>query len=199
MRNQKIQVFIYVVLIMITGCKENTKNKSNVKTTEGINIEQKIDSLLSKYIEKGKFNGNILVFKEGEIVYNKSNGYTDSIKQNLLTSNYKFGIGSIFKEFPAVSIMKLKEQKLIDLEDRINKYLPELPKWSEEISIKNLLQYTSGLPMIDWNKYFSQDIAITDKLIMEDLLNIKELDFIPGSNYLYTNNSPYLLIKIIES
>ncbi len=159
---------------------------------------ESIDSLLLTYNKQNEFNGNVLLIKGGEILYDKSHGYTDSLQETSLTSNHRFGIGSIYKEFPAVSIMKLKEKGLLTLEDRINIYIPGFPEWSKEISIKNLLQYTSGLPMIDWNKYFSQNIAVTNKLVLDDLLNIKELEFTPGSNYLYTNNSPYLLMKIIE-
>lgn len=157
-----------------------------------------IDSLLTDQYQSGKLNGNVLVIKEGRTIYENSFGYVNGAKQVLLSKAYRFNIGSIYKEFPAVGIMQLEEQQLLHLNDSIGKYLPNLPAWSNQISIKHLLQYSSGLPMINWEKYFSQGKEITNEAIWNDIINIEKLEFTPGSNYLYTNLSPLLLIKIIE-
>jgi len=94
--------------------------------------------------------------------------------------------------------MQLQEQKRLTLDDKISKYLPELPLWAQQVSIKNLLQYSSGLPLIDWNNYFSNGINVTDEDLMSGIQNIEALEFEPGSDYLYSNNNPILLIKIVE-
>ncbi|MDO1498891.1 serine hydrolase domain-containing protein [Winogradskyella maritima] len=116
-----------------------------------------------------------------------------------MTMEYRFNIGSIYKEFPAVSIMQLQEKNLINLDDKISKYILELPNWSEEISVQNLLQYSSGLPTIGWDIYFSKGINVNDNDILEELKSIKNLEFEPGSDYLYSNSNPILLIKIVEN
>ncbi len=190
-------------LLLLGGCQERSSSpekeeKADSKLTDIEEESKAIDFLLTTYHDAGKFNGNVLVFEKGRTLLHKSYGYSDAQKEKELELESKFGIGSIFKEFPAVSIMKLEEAGLINLEDKIDQYLPELPSWSKEISIKNLLQYTSGLPSVDWNKYFSKDLPIGDEEIRNDLLAIKELAFKPGTDYLYSNNSPFLLIKIIE-
>ena len=59
----------------------------------------------------------------------------------------------------------------------------------------NLLQYSSGLPKISWRKH----TEINDRVLTNDLLEISDLEFIPGESYLYTNYSPFLLSKIVES
>ena len=203
MRKQIFRTAFYIILILPLGCKEKAQNISSSEIAynarEGVEeIGKEIHSLLVEYNNKGKLNGNVLVVKKGETVHNGSYGYSDSTKQTLLTTAYKFGIGSIFKEFPAVSIMKLIEEGEVDLDDKLDKYIPELPNWAMKVSVKDLIQYTSGLPVIDWNKYFSENMAINDVNIMEDLLTIESLEFEPGSDYLYTNNSPFLLIQIVE-
>ncbi len=189
MKIKSILILTGVILLSIVGCSQKT-----ILTKKG----KSIDSILSDYHEKGKFNGSVLVVKNGKEIYNNSYGYSDGTKKTILSNDFRYGIGSIYKEFPAVLIMQLKEENKLKLEDKINKYLPELPKWSEQISILNLLQYTSGLPQIDWNKYFSEDKVVTNQAIMDDLRAIEKLEFTPGEDYIYTNNCPFLLIKIIE-
>ncbi|GLR19526.1 serine hydrolase domain-containing protein [Portibacter lacus] len=160
--------------------------------------DQNIKSIVDQYYQDGSFNGSVLVVQKNKVIFNQSYGFADAAKQELLTNDFKYGIGSIYKEFPAVLIMQLSEKKLLNLNDNINKYLPELPEWSSKIKITHLLQYTSGLPRIDFNKYFSKNIEVTEADIMKDILSLEKLEFEPGSDYLYTNNCPFLLIKIIE-
>jgi len=164
-----------------------------------IDIGHQIDSLLQKEYKDKKFNGNILVVQKNKTLYEKSFGFANPSRKDNLNKDFKFQIGSIYKEFVAVAVMQLYEKGLIHLEDDIHKYIPELPVWSKSISIKNLLQYSSGLPEVQWAKYFNEDKNITFEEVFEDLKTIKTLNFKPGSGYLYTNYSPLLLMKLIEN
>lgn len=158
-----------------------------------------IDTYLSELHEAGKLNGNVLVIKEGKTIYEKSFGYADGAKSLKLNKDHRFNIGSVYKEFPAASIMQLQEKNLLELDDKISKYLLDLPKWSEKVTIQQLLQYSSGLPKIGWNAYFSKGINVNDDHILNEIQNIETLEFEPGTDYLYSNNNPILLIKIVES
>ncbi len=181
-------LFIILAFLAI-GCQQ--KKSESTKKTE---VYRTIDSLFQSQYKNGQLNGSILIIKNNNTIYEKSYGYSDSTKTTQLNSSFRFNIGSIYKEFPAVAIMQLKEKGHLNLDDRIQKYLPELPKWSNQILIKHLLQYTSGLPRVNWMKH--ENINGND--VYTDLLNLEELNSNPGEQYLYTNNSPYLLIKIIE-
>ncbi len=165
----------------------------------GCKSHENVDSYLNELYQEGELNGNVLIIKNDSTIYEKSFGFTDGSKSEILNKDYRFDIGSVFKEFPAVAIMQLQEKNSINLNDKISKYVSGLPKWAEKISVKNLLQYSSGLPQIPWNEYFSNGIKITDEHIMNDLQNIETLEFEPGSDYLYSNNNPILLIKIVEN
>jgi len=174
---------------------------------EKIDISNQIDSLLQIEYQDKRLNGNVLVVKGNKTLYEKSFGYADPIQKEKLNKDFKFQIGSIYKEFVAVAIMQLYEKGLIDLENDVNMYITDLPEWAKDISIKNLLQYSSGLPQVQWEKYISQkkytninqDKYITFKDILEDLKNTKTLNFKPGTGYLYTNYCPLLLMNIIEN
>lgn len=84
----------------------------------------------------------------------------------------------------------LQEQGKLNIEDKVSKFFPELPSWSEKVSIKNLLQYTSGLPNIKFKTVHN------DAENWKDLKMLQQLDFEPGSNYDYNNT--FLRRRIIE-
>ena len=88
--------------------------------------------------------------------------------------------------------MMLKEQGKLTLDDKISKFLPELPAWANTINVKILLQYTSGLPDVKWSS------VKNDGDDLKDLMQLKKLDFEPGSNYAYNNNNVFLQRRIIE-
>ncbi|GAA0871367.1 serine hydrolase domain-containing protein [Gangjinia marincola] len=182
MINSILKLLLTTVILTVFSCKNY----------------QSLDAYLEEMHQNGKLNGNILVVKNDSIIINSSFGYIDGSKNSELTPDYRFNIGSIYKEFPAVAIMQLQEQGKLQLSHSLNTYIKELPKWSEEITILHLLQYTSGLPKVDWNKYFENDIKLTDDKIWKDLLNVGALQFEPGTDYIYTNYSPILLMKIVE-
>ena len=159
---------------------------------------QEVDRYLDDLYKAGQLNGNVLVVKQGNIIYEKSFGYADASKQEKLTAGHRFNIGSIYKEFPAVAIMQLHEKGRLQLEDYISDYLPELPEWSQKVTIKHVLQYSSGLPTINWGYYFGNQIPPTEDMLFQELHRIDTLQFEPGSSYLYSNNNPLLLVRIVE-
>lgn len=182
MKRSYCLVLLLNIVLVFTNCKNHTS----------------IDAYLNELASDGDLNGNVLVVKNGVTVFENSYGFSDGSQTIQLTKDFRFDLGSIYKEFPAVAIMQLQEKGLLSVDDRINRYLTDLPAWASSISIKNLLQYTSGLPEIEWEKYFSKNERITDGKIKQDLLAINQLAFQPGSDYLYTNYSPMLLSKIVE-
>ncbi|KQB41350.1 serine hydrolase [Flavobacterium aquidurense] len=153
---------------------------------------RQIDSLMQWSQKLGIFNGNVLVSKNDKIIYNKSIGFSDASKTIPLNTDYKFHIGSITKEFSALALAKLQEQGKLKLEDKVSKFIPEFPEWANDITIKNLLQYTSGLPNVVWKKIKN------DKDLFDGLSQIENLDFKPGSDYDYNMNNVFLRQFIIE-
>lgn len=179
--NYKKTILLFISLLCFTNTISAQKN-----------ISTEIDSLMKWSNEKGLFNGNVLVSKNNEIIYKSSFGYTNSSKTTNLTDDSKFNIGSITKEFSAVALLQLKEKGKLKLSDKVSEFLPELPTWTNEVTIKDLLQYTSGIPDVNWKKIKS------NKDIFEDLKSIHTLDFKPGTEYDYNNNNFFLRLSIIE-
>ncbi|MDN3551765.1 serine hydrolase [Mucilaginibacter aquaedulcis] len=153
---------------------------------------EKIKAYLQHANQLGLFNGNVLVVDQGQVIYKAAIGYADASKQIPLTTAYRFHIGSIAKEFDAVGLMVLQEQGKLSLDDKVSKFFPDLPSWANKISIKNLLQYTSGLPEVKYQTVHG------DADNWKDLKALQQLDFEPGSKYAYNNNNTFLRRQIIE-
>lgn len=138
------------------------------------------------------FNGNVLIVKNDKIIYQKSYGFTDETKQTALNDKSIFNIGSIAKEFNAVAIMMLVERGLLNLDDTISKFNLGLPKWSEKVTVRQLINYASGIPRID------PIVPKNDEEAWKILRNNDNLLFEPGTNYRYDNGNVFLQRRIIE-
>jgi CubicO group peptidase (beta-lactamase class C family) len=184
-----ISVLLILASLVFTGCKVNDSKQ------RGFSVEaEQIDSLFKDQYQKGRFNGSVLVVKGDSTIYEASFGYSDGSKTKPLDKNFRFNMGSVYKEFPAVAIMQLVESGHLKMQDKVQKFIPELPEWSRQITVEHLLKYTSGLPVVNWTKH----VSISESDVMADLMALESLLFTPGKDYLYTNNSPFLLIKIVE-
>ncbi len=153
---------------------------------------RKIDSVVKHADSTGIFNGNILVSENSRIIYEASFGFTDAAKQEKLNKNSRFHLGSITKEFSAVALMQLKEKGKLKQTDEVSKFIPELPAWANEMTIKDLLQYSSGLPKINWKNIKN------DRDLFNGLRAVENLDFKPGTRYDYNNNTIFLRHFVIE-
>ncbi|TAL59331.1 MAG: serine hydrolase [Bacteroidetes bacterium] len=174
----------------------------------GQNRVQKIDSLLTSIYDSGKLNGNILIAEKGKVIYNRSFGLANEITQEKLNEKSVFDLGSIGKQFTAMAIVILKEQGKLNYDDKITKYLPELSEYSN-LSIRNLLNHTGGLPDIlklnndpDANEYYSANLVgktLTNNDVITFFSKYKpKTRFEPNTRFEYSNTGYAFLESIIE-
>ena len=152
----------------------------------------RIDSLLQAAHQRGFFNGNALVAEKGKVMYQNGIGFADAGQKKKISAELRFGIGSISKEFDGTAIMLLKEQGKLALNDRLSDYFPNLPAWAANVTVRHLLQYTSGLPAPDYRE------VRTDAEIMEYLQKLDRLQFEPGTDYNYNNSNVFLRKRLVE-
>ncbi len=165
-------------------------------------VKASIDLELTKNIKKLKVVGaSFAVIDHGEIVYSEGFGFSDLVNQVKVTSNTIFPIGSCTKTFTAIAVMQLHEKGLLDINESIKKYIPELTipsKYNDgnEIFIKDILSHISGLPSDIMNG------VMTDKPISIDW-SIRELNkqtTISPNQFIYSySNIGYALLgELIE-
>ncbi|MFC4686131.1 serine hydrolase [Epilithonimonas pallida] len=191
---KKLHLILLLLLSISTFAQTvNDLNNRNKSKKESVYANQ-IDSVMAKSYERGLFNGNVLVAKNNKIIYQKSFGFTDETKQTLLNKKSIFNIGSIAKEFNAVSIMILLERGLLDLDDPISKFNLGLPKWAEKVTIRHLINYASGIPRIENGLIAPKNDDEAWKILRSN----DSLLFEPGTSYRYDNGNVFLQRRIIE-
>lgn len=152
----------------------------------------RIHEILRAAQDEGEFNGVALVAERGELVHVGAYGTVGAAPGELLTIHHRFNIGSIAKEFSAVAIMQLRERRRLSLDDPIARLLPDLPEWAGEVTVRHLLDYTSGVPDMSWRTIKSDADALSD------IGNFPALQFEPGTKYAYTYNNVMLRQFIVE-
>jgi len=163
------------------------------------NVSHKLDSLLQGINKRQDFHGSLLVAKNGKIVYNNQVGYADFRKKEPLNKASLFQLASVSKQFTAAAIMLLNEKNQIKLTDSVNLYFPDFPY--KDVTIKNLLNHTAGLPKYFWvaEHKWKKEKAPTNSEMMTLLAssNVQRF-FKPGHNFDYSNTGYLVLASIVE-
>jgi len=147
-------------------------------------------------------NGSVLLAFGNQVFFKREVGYkrlAKKILENSITSETRFELASISKQFTAAAILKLNEEKKINLNDDVSKFLPDFPY--ANITIKHLLTHTSGLPeYMDFpEKNFNPEDTLTNAQLETYLEQQKpKILFQPGTKYKYINTNYALLALIVE-
>ncbi len=156
-------------------------------------VSSQLDELMTAYQKLDKFNGSILVAKQGKVLLEKGYGYRD-MKSNIKNDQHSiYPIYSITKTFTSTVILMLVEQGKLSLQDKLSKFYPEYPK-GDSITIEHLLTHTSGV--YDYTQ--GNDMKDQSEQTMIRFLESKPLDFSPGSDWRYSNSGYWLLGFIIQ-
>ena len=162
----------------------------------------KIDELVRKYQEYGQFNGSILVAENGRVIYKKGHGYANMEWKIPNEPDTKFRIGSVTKQFTAALILQLVEQGKIKLDATIPDYLPYYRKdTGSRVTIHHLLNHTSGIPSYTGQPGFFRDVSRNSFKPEEFVKKYSsgDLEFEPGSKFVYNNSAYFILGAIIET
>jgi CubicO group peptidase (beta-lactamase class C family) len=162
---------------------------------------EKVDSVVVNKMNQYNIPGlSIGLVRNDSILYTKGYGVRCIEKNDLVTENTIFHTASISKLFTAVATMKLIEQNGITIDDKLVEILPELKYDDErvnEITIKNLLNHTSGLP--DISNYHWDNNHQSDNSLREFVLGFNlKLNSEPSSEYQYSNLAYDILGYVIE-
>ena len=138
----------------------------------------------------------------GEVVFEKAFGLADLEHNVPNTPQTIFESGSVAKQFTAAALVLLQQDGKLSLDDPVRKHIPELPDYGSPLTIRHLLNHTSGLR--DWGTVLSLtgagrgDRVITQDLALDVIIHQRALDFTPGSEYSYSNSGYNLAAIIVE-
>lgn len=159
---------------------------------------QEVLALAQKYRQ---FNGSVLVAENGKVVYKGAVGLANMEWNIPNAPDTKFRLGSITKQFTATVILQLVEQGKIKLDGKLSDYLPDYRKdVGEKVTIHHLLTHTSGIPSYTSQPGFFENVSRNPYKVDEFVQKYASgnLEFEPGSKFLYNNSGYFLLGAIIE-
>lgn len=175
-----------------------------IEYPEGPLTDEKISSFVDEYVKglvaEDRFSGTVLVAKDGKPIY--TGVYGEACKRYHVPNKLdtRFNLGSMNKMFTGVAIMQLVEQGKVKLDDKVDVYLPDLPRKdiAEKVTIDELLSHRSGMQDY-WEELFDTTFWMIKTVDGYASLIFKDsLLFEPGTDFHYSNSGPIVLGMIIE-
>ena len=159
------------------------------------------DILFEKYDNNDSPGIAISVNKDGENIYQKGYGMANLEYGIPITTQTKFHVASLSKQFTAFLILQLEDEGVLSLKDDVRKYIPELPDYGHTITIDHLLTHSSGLRdqwrLLELAGWRLDDVIKTEQ-IFKLIIQQEELNFEPGKKHRYSNSGYTLLAIIVE-
>ena len=203
----KLEIILNILLALIILAVPIITGAQKVAAQTAEPSAAQIDQYIREQMAQKNIVGlSVAVVQDNEVTYLQGFG-TASIKRNTqVTPQTIFDLASCSKSFTAMAVLLLWNDGLIDLDQPLKYYIPEFEvadeKVSEEITIRELLNQTSGLPgnlsePLTYQKDNGTDNSDTMKLLVTALKHI-HTNRPPGSSFEYTNLNYALLGALVE-
>lgn len=192
----KIKILVIFMLLVPTVIKAQTERNL-----------AKINEAVTRFIQQSMNERNIpgfsvAVMQNDKVVLSKGLGYANLEHQVPVTTKSIFQIASITKMFTAIATLKLYELGKIKLDDAIGNHIPYLPEKWHTITIRQLLNHTSGITSFSSYERIPCDVGkdVRDYQKGDVLKEISclPLEFEPGESWAYGDTGYYILGLLIE-
>lgn len=140
----------------------------------------------------------VLVIDRGRIIFQEAYGLADAENETPVTPRTNFRIASVSKHFTATAVMMLVEKKRVSLDGTLDELFPGFPAYGKRITVRHLLNHTSGLP--DYEDLIPEGtkLQVHDRDALKLMLDTDAPLFEPGTKYKYSNTGYALLALIVE-
>ena len=160
-----------------------------------------VDSIFADWDKQDVPGCALGIIKNGELIYARGYGTGDLEHDIAIDPSSVFYLGSVSKQFVTFCILLLEDQGKLNLDDEIQKFLPDFPEYEAPLTIRHFIHHTSGvrdyltLMYLAGRNYLDH---IEDDEVYELIKRQSSLNFSPGEQYLYSNSCYFMLAMIIE-
>jgi CubicO group peptidase (beta-lactamase class C family) len=190
------RTWLSAIAVVFVACAVAPADESESKP----DLWRQVDAVFETWNKWDVPGAALAVVRDGEIVYSRGYGSAQLEYQIPITPATVFHVASVSKQFTCFAIVLLAEEGKLALDDDIRKHLPDLPEFPQPITIRHLCHHTSGL-RDQWELLalggWRLDDVITRDHILKMVRRQRELNFAPGSEYLYSNTGYTLLAEIV--
>lgn len=155
-----------------------------------------VDALFRDYT--GNVPGaSVTVIRDGKAVLKKAYGLSNLEEKRKAAPKTNYRLASVTKQFTATAILILADQGKLSLDDALPKFFPDFPAYGAPITVRHLLNHTSGLP--DYEDHLQPGSEpVLDAGVLEILKRQEHGHFAPGAQFRYSNSGYALLALIVE-
>lgn len=215
---QKLKVFAFLFLLFLalfyfadSGLRKSASvthptfkrniAENSVLTPKDLELRSSSERFFQQTLLHSRFNGGILVARNGKIIFEAYNGLTEVLKGDKINSSTSFHLASVSKTFTAMATLMLFDSKSLSIDQPVSAFLPGFPY--PNITVRNLLNHRSGLPNYI---YFTEDLGWDTKntLTNADMLQLMISNSAllkvgrPNAYFDYCNTNYALLALVIE-
>jgi CubicO group peptidase (beta-lactamase class C family) len=173
---------------------------SQVTAGGPVTLVKQIDAIFKDWDTPNSPGASVAVIQHGKLVFAKGYGVANLEYNIPIKPETIFHVASVSKQFTAMAVVLLESDGKLALDDDVHKYLPELPDYGNKITIRNLLQHTSGV-RDQWQTLALAGWSLQDVITQDQALRLifrqKDLNFPPGTRNLYSNSGFTLLAEIV--
>ncbi|MDB4293683.1 beta-lactamase family protein, partial [Maribacter sp.] len=163
-------------------------------------VETAIDKIFESFDGINRPGAAVAVMQNGAVVFKKGYGSANLEYDIPITPSTIFHVASVSKQFTVFALLLLAEEGKLSLDDPIQKHIPEVPDFGQEVTLGHLATHTSGmrdqwdlLTLAGWR----WDDVITKEHILKIVSKQKDLNFTPGEQYMYCNTGFTLLAEVV--
>lgn len=164
-------------------------------------VLRRIDAIFASYDHPDVPGCAVGVYQNGAVAFEKGYGSANLEYGIPIAPTTPFIMGSVTKQFTAAAIALLADEGRLSLDDDVRKYVPELPDYGHRITIDELVHHTSGLRDF-WALVETAGMRMDDTYGVSDVLALaarqKHLEFVPGTEYDYSNTGYVILGEIVR-
>jgi CubicO group peptidase (beta-lactamase class C family) len=161
-----------------------------------------VDALVAKFDRPDAPGVSVAVYSAGEVIYRRAAGMADLEHNVRLATGSVFDIASMSKQFTAMAVVLLHEDGRLSLDDEIQKFIPEVHTGHKKVTIRELLQHTSGirdyLDLMDLVGENPDNRVVSQSDVLDIIAAQHQLNFNPGDAFRYENTSYALMATLVQ-
>ena len=191
---KQLRIITVAALLIVFAASELA-----AQDTLPLELSAAIDKAAGEVLETtGAPSASVAVVRDGRIAYVHAYGLAVLEPPTPATTEMRYSVGSISKQFTAAAALLLAEERKLSLDDKVVRWLPDLTR-ANEVTLRQLLSMTSG-----YQDFWPQDYVMPPMLLPTTAQQIMNgwakipLDFEPGTKWQYSNTNYVIAGAIVE-
>jgi CubicO group peptidase (beta-lactamase class C family) len=184
-------------LILHAGCA--SRGPAPTAGTLSASEAETIDGLFADYNGPRVPGAAVAVVIDGRVAFSRGYGLANVATNSPVTEQTNFRLASLTKAFTAMAIMLLVDDHRVQLDDRVRDVLPDFPAYGRDVTIRQLLTHSSGLP--PYHNLVPDLVArqVRDRDVLRLLRRVDATQFVPGSEFRYGDSGYVVLALVVEA